>query len=51
MTDAESSGVQKGVRMVRRPRASTLRGIQGAGFRENVGKWQKRREKCRYRGM
>jgi len=27
-------------------------GIQGASFlKKNVGKWQKRREKCRYRGM
>src|SRR6218665_2166241 len=46
------SGVQRGVRTVRRPRTSTLGGIQGASFcKKNVGKWQKMKRKMSLRGM
>jgi len=45
------SGVQKGVRTVRRPRGFHPGGTQGARFcLKKVCKWEKRRDKCRYRG-
>jgi len=46
LAESVISGVQRVVWTVRRPRASSLGGIQGASFRKkNVGKWPKKKRK------